>query len=945
MIVERLEVRHFRRVRDVDLLLGPGLNVLYGPNDLGKSTLAEALRAALLLRSTAKEHERLVPWDDPEAAPYVRLTLRDAEGVRWRVRKRFGRSGAKGALLEREREGQMEPAAKGRGVDGILRERLRLGLPQPGGRGGPRGLPDTFLARALLGLQGEATDLFERGVEADPDDSGRAWLEETLAAYARDEAFDAALERARAEVHRAFTATGKRSGAAGSPFGDAAERVRQHQAKEREAREALEAATATRDALEHERRALEEAGRAVLEATARLKRARAREHAARLATLEDSIAEATRRVTALEDDARRRTELAEARRSARERIDTLRESVAGLEGELARAHAAAAIAEAGRAEEALSRARQAHGSVVARSRAVEGAVRLAELRTLREQVEAARAARAEAEALRQQAAARELEATALLARGGPDPAAMSHADDCARADEVARAQLQVGLRLALELGDGVDAYLLDDEGGARPTEAVLVARGRVRVELRRREKVLARLDARAGGDALHQRAEQARRAFIEALAPLREAHGIAGEGREALAALRTLGAEAAARAREAAERKAEASRLRERAAVSHAQDPSTLEARIGELEERIGDGAGAADLLDAAESLEALRRESDAAFGASEKALRDAERMVSAKTATADARRQALPEDSDPMAGDIERLTTAARTKRDALRAAEGALGSAEASAADGDEPLNAARAALVDLRARRESWLEAAPAPVPDPPGELPSGDEAARELEAAEGEMRTVRDEVARLEGRAGRSSVADAEAVWQRTTRGLDHARAAEREVELEHEGWRRLVFELEQSAARMGRDLGAALIAPVQDRFAALLEAVGGDVERYGGLALSSDVATEGAVVDGEVRELSALSMGTREQLVTLLRMTLAERLGSFLVLDDHLTHTDADRARVLSGLMREVARRTQVIVFTCHPERYLADTERATNTDALHAVDVLPLLRP
>ena len=60
MIVERLEVKHFRRVRDADLALGAGLNVIHGPNDLGKSTLAEAVRAALLLRSNAKEAERLV---------------------------------------------------------------------------------------------------------------------------------------------------------------------------------------------------------------------------------------------------------------------------------------------------------------------------------------------------------------------------------------------------------------------------------------------------------------------------------------------------------------------------------------------------------------------------------------------------------------------------------------------------------------------------------------------------------------------------------------------------------------------------------------------------------------------------------------------------------------------------------------------------------------------
>ncbi len=128
--------------------------------------------------------------------------------------------------------------------------------------------------------------------------------------------------------------------------------------------------------------------------------------------------------------------------------------------------------------------------------------------------------------------------------------------------------------------------------------------------------------------------------------------------------------------------------------------------------------------------------------------------------------------------------------------------------------------------------------------------------------------------------------------------------------------------------------------MSERFAALLEAVGGETRRYGSLVLESDASTRGAVVDGEVRGLEALSMGTREQLAMLLRLTLAERLRSFLLLDDHLTHTDSERARVLGELHREVAERTQLIVFTCHPERYLGDA-----TEGVRAIDAEPLLRP
>ena len=40
MKILRLRVTDFAAIREADIDLGRGLNVLYGPNDLGKSTLA-----------------------------------------------------------------------------------------------------------------------------------------------------------------------------------------------------------------------------------------------------------------------------------------------------------------------------------------------------------------------------------------------------------------------------------------------------------------------------------------------------------------------------------------------------------------------------------------------------------------------------------------------------------------------------------------------------------------------------------------------------------------------------------------------------------------------------------------------------------------------------------------------------------------------------------------
>jgi predicted ATP-dependent endonuclease of OLD family len=58
----KLHVRNFAAIEDADVEFGPGLNVLYGPNDLGKSTLVDAIRLALLLPQTSTHIEEYVAW-------------------------------------------------------------------------------------------------------------------------------------------------------------------------------------------------------------------------------------------------------------------------------------------------------------------------------------------------------------------------------------------------------------------------------------------------------------------------------------------------------------------------------------------------------------------------------------------------------------------------------------------------------------------------------------------------------------------------------------------------------------------------------------------------------------------------------------------------------------------------------------------------------------------
>ena len=66
MIIHRVRVRRFRKLRDRDLDCGPGLNVVYGSNDAGKSTLHLAFAAALYPVSPT-EVLTFAPWGEEQA--------------------------------------------------------------------------------------------------------------------------------------------------------------------------------------------------------------------------------------------------------------------------------------------------------------------------------------------------------------------------------------------------------------------------------------------------------------------------------------------------------------------------------------------------------------------------------------------------------------------------------------------------------------------------------------------------------------------------------------------------------------------------------------------------------------------------------------------------------------------------------------------------------------
>ena len=87
MRITRLQARDIGRHRDLDIELAPGVTVVRGPNEAGKSTIQRIIELALTRKVTSSngDLDTIRAWDaDEDARPWVRLEFvtEDEEGVR-----------------------------------------------------------------------------------------------------------------------------------------------------------------------------------------------------------------------------------------------------------------------------------------------------------------------------------------------------------------------------------------------------------------------------------------------------------------------------------------------------------------------------------------------------------------------------------------------------------------------------------------------------------------------------------------------------------------------------------------------------------------------------------------------------------------------------------------------------------------------------------------------
>ncbi len=104
MRIRRLQVRDLRRYRELDIDLAPGVTVVRGPNEAGKTTIQRAIELAITRRvtSNASDLDALRPWDaGPDARPSVAIEFEQEEEDGRRVTGSLTKSfaGAKGTVL------------------------------------------------------------------------------------------------------------------------------------------------------------------------------------------------------------------------------------------------------------------------------------------------------------------------------------------------------------------------------------------------------------------------------------------------------------------------------------------------------------------------------------------------------------------------------------------------------------------------------------------------------------------------------------------------------------------------------------------------------------------------------------------------------------------------------------------------------------------------------
>lgn len=382
------------------------------------------------------------------------------------------------------------------------------------------------------------------------------------------------------------------------------------------------------------------------------------------------------------------------------------------------------------------------------------------------------------------------------------------------------------------------------------------------------------------------------------------------------------------------------------AAESAAQQASELDQQMKPLRtalaDLLGDHADAATLSTAATRAQAAAEEQhkiaqpdDADTKRTANVLRNEEQSLAAKAKTST--RQA-----DDLAKEIEtaraKLETAHR-ERTASLAEQTTLAARRAGLLD-QQALLASRypGELAAALALAQSEFTRAEARFAEARRQLPANAEklparSARAIKAAadadaeaERKIREQRDHEVQLRERGGEGLYSQ----LATTDEKLEIARSESARIRTE--GWAlRLAAE---SIKRREQRAIQTVLGPLEERLSAVLAELTGEKMRR--VFFDEHLAIRGVGrSDDELVPFDDLSRGTREQLLLALRAAIALEIAkeepACLILDDVLVHTDAVRQQNVLDYLQTLAQRVQIVILTCHADRYRGVGQMLTAT--------------
>ena len=139
-----------------------------------------------------------------------------------------------------------------------------------------------------------------------------------------------------------------------------------------------------------------------------------------------------------------------------------------------------------------------------------------------------------------------------------------------------------------------------------------------------------------------------------------------------------------------------------------------------------------------------------------------------------------------------------------------------------------------------------------------------------------------------------------------------------LELDAKAWKLLLDTLQQAE----REAKEVFLAPVTERLQPYMDLVFPDTK----LQLDDEGMEIAALRRTHDEPFASLSIGTREQIAVLARLALADLLREkgkpvVLILDDALVNCDDARFNRMTLALRKAAKNVQIIILTCHEARY------------------------